>query len=295
VIPTIANHSSQLKELKIDFSLMKREALTEKVNLVISSLISLEQLSTLHLSQINESLKAVLKFVGNACPLLTHFIISGFRTSPTDFLAIILGEYADKLFAKTDYFDLFWKERGGLSRMRAPPEILTAFCFTLRRLQLGNSDDWNKQSGDCRRVMAFALRHLPLLEKLDGFSTFIGVEHLNCSLETDEDKPVTAMGVTNEFGAVRSSEKNKRTGMGKAAKFEKICHQIIANLPNSDSSPLSIEQDPLLRPTFSGNALLPLAKYIASINAVINSKIYLLFDRNSVAHEARLCVSWARL
>jgi len=100
VITTIANHSSQLKKLKIDFSQMKRGVSVEKVNVVISSLISLEQLSTLHLHlfQIEESHKAVLKFVGNACPLLSHFSISGFCPSPTDVLAIILGEHVELLF-----------------------------------------------------------------------------------------------------------------------------------------------------------------------------------------------------
>lgn len=55
VITTISNHSSQLKKLKIDFSQRKRGVSVEKVNVVISSLISLKQLSTLHLFQIEES------------------------------------------------------------------------------------------------------------------------------------------------------------------------------------------------------------------------------------------------
>jgi len=153
------------------------------------------------------------------------------------------------------------------------------------------------------------LHYATLLEKLDGYSTHIGVENLNRSLITDEDKPVTVesvKGFLGQFGAIHSTEeglmdiantwteKDKRTSqvsMEKVAEFERICQNIIANRLIAFSPP-SIEQDVLIRPTFSGiDFLTTHYKYKYDYKTFI----YLLFYRNSVAHEPRLCVAEARL
>lgn len=158
--------------------------------------------------------------------------------------------------------------------------------------------------------MAFALRHLPLLEKLDGYSTHIGVENLNRSLITNEDKLVTVesvKGFLGKFSAIHSTEegpmdiantwteKDKRTrqeSMEKMAEFERICQNIIANRLIA-FSPHSIEQNVLIRHSFSSiDFLTTHYKYKYDYKTFI----YLLFYRSSVAHEPRrLCVAEARL
>jgi len=177
LISTIAECSSELQELKIDFRLMKIPIEVEKICPLITSLSSLEYLTCLNLHQMREAHRSVLKLIGNASPLLTHLSISGFCVTANDIFSLIFGKFFDKLFPGNRVFP-----QGPLALIelfQAPSEILTPFCFTLRHLQLSFGSDM--YTDKFYSLAAFILRHLPSLEKMDGHFTSFGVEKLQFS------------------------------------------------------------------------------------------------------------------
>ena len=219
LIPAIAKRSGQLQKLKLDFSLMKKGIEVKKVAPLIISLSSLQLLTSLDLCQLDKSHKSVLKFVGHACPLLTHLTVSGFCFSSIDILSVVLGELVDHLsptiFKKISY-----------EHLKAPLEVLTPICFTLRHLDLGEAT-LTKESDNCWSVIAFVLHHLPKLEKMDGHATSFGVSYLDGTWGVKRAKKA---GKTAKL--FRSSSKIKK----EAEQFEKACNEYLASRSIHESS-----------------------------------------------------------
>lgn len=173
------------------FSTSPKGIEVEKVAPLIISLNSLQLLTSLDLFQLDKSHKHVLKFVGHACPLLTHLTVSGFCFSSKDILSVVLGELVDhlssKIFKKISY-----------EHLKAPLEVLTPICFTLGHLDLGEST-WDKESDNCWSVIAFVLHHLPKLKKMMGtlqvlvFRIWMGLAELNARRK--QEKPQSYFGV----------------------------------------------------------------------------------------------------
>lgn len=182
LISTIAERSSELQKLKIDFSSMMQSTQLEKLNPLISDLSSLKHLTSLNLHQLHDSHRSILKLIGHACPLLIHLSISGLGdyVDHTDILCLILGRNADILFRKLIESPI---DGDQLEFLLAPPEFLTPFCFTLRHLDLPEFGIMSSAT--------FALRHLPKLEKMDGRCTSYGVEgfesNASCSVKAAND------------------------------------------------------------------------------------------------------------
>lgn len=244
LIPTIVKHSSLLKKLKIDFSLIKKGLSVGKVAPLITSLSTLHCLTSLDLYQLDKSHRSVLKYIGNSCPLLSHLSISGLRVSPKDILSIILGEFAHQLFTERDAKKI-WDKLDSLEILQAPVEVMAPICFTLRHLKLGDSD-WDKKSDSRWSAVAFALRHLPFLGKMDGHSTSFGVELLTgnwgkiCNLKPAEivDTFLDMFGIQQhqvprilrkKMEAVISSEAKKKI----AKEFELACKKLYDNRPST--------------------------------------------------------------
>jgi len=234
-------------------------------------LSSLQQLTSLNLYEMKKSHRSVLKLIGNACPQLTHLSICGFRLSQSDIFSLILGQFGDQLFPENGDPQI-WSEDSSIEFLQAPPEILSSFCFTLLRLQLGEAD-WDMHTNKCRSVATFVLRHLPLLEKMDGHSTSFGVENLNGSWGLNEnDTPDIEIEIDffiRELGIPRSQipervlrnlEQSWNDGAKKrrhiAKEFENACKKLVALRLRSQSaqdSELTIDESFLKRrPTFSG-------------------------------------------
>ncbi len=192
LIPTIVKRSNQLRKLKIDFSSIKKNIMVDKISPIITSLCSLQQLTNLNLYEMEKSHRSVLKSIGDACPLLTHLSISGFPILQSDIFSLILGQFGDVLFPENGDPKIVWSDDSSIQFLQAPSEIIAPFCFSLRRLQLENFDR-NISTKSRRSVTTFALRHLPLLEKMDGHSTSFGVENLDGTLLglNEDDKKAT--------------------------------------------------------------------------------------------------------
>ncbi len=267
LISSITEQSSLLQKLKLDFSMIKEGLGVEKVAPLVYSLSSLQLLTSLNLYQMYPSHRSVLKLVGNCCPLLTHLSISGFRPTQKDLLAIIFGECVDDLFP--DYNIRLDKEMR-LECLKAPPEILTPICFTLRHLQLGDVD-WGKKTDEYWSVTSFALHHLPLLEKMDGHSTSFGIVYLNgtwgMKLKQRPEASVVVNDLIEMLGIPLSpaSRMEMENSIEKRftdddtnikeemKKFDKSCCKVLASRSSSSSSVESQLKD---RTTFAGNIIL---------------------------------------
>lgn len=269
LISSITEHSSLLQKLKLDFSMIMEGLGVEKVAPLICSLGSLQLLTSLHLYQMDPSHRSVLKLVGNCCPLLTHLSISGFRPTTKDLLAIIFGECVDDLFPDSSDNKRLDEEMR-LECLKAPPEILTPICFTLRHLQLGDVD-WGKKTDEYWSVTSFALHHLPLLEKMDGHSTSFGVVYLNGTWGMKSQQrpeasvfvndlvemlgiplsPTTRMEIEN---SIKERFINDDTNIKEEMeKFDKSCCKVLASRSCSSSS---VESHLNNRITFAGNIIL---------------------------------------
>ncbi len=253
LVSTIVKQSSLLQKLKIDFSLMKEGIEVEKVEPLITSLSPLHCLTSLNLFKLDGSHRSVLKFIGNSCPLLTHLSISGFHVSPKDILAIILGEFVDDLFPESSATNVVWAENQCLDYLLAPPELLVPFCFTLRHLKLGDAG-WDMKSDECWSAASFALRHFPLLEKLDGYSTSFAIDILRGNwgpATTEQNKQDGVDALLNlldshnvQFPPEAVSKIVKKMAWQSerkiAEEFKKTCHEVVAKRPRS--CPLNIEK-----------------------------------------------------
>lgn len=249
LVTTIVKRSSILQKLKIDFSLMKKGIEVEKVVPLITSLSPLDCLTILDLCKLDKLHRSVLKLIGNSCPLLTQLSITGFCLSPKDILSIILGEVVDDLFPESSVTNVVWAEDKCLTYLQVPPELLTPICFILRRL----SADWDKKSDECWSVASFALRHLPLLEKMNGHSTSFGAELLRGNWGpgiTDQDRQNSLAELVNildnhaqlppearsQIAQIFSHESEKKI----SEEFKKACQEVVATRPRP--RPLKIEE-----------------------------------------------------
>ncbi len=142
LISTIVERSSELQKLTIDCRSIKNPTSAEKITPLITSLSSLEHLTSLNLHPMEESHRPVLKLIGNACPLLTHLSISGFKFSANDIFSLILGDFADQLFPVNEDPKVWSEDSSSLEFLQAPSEILTPICFTLRHLVLSMDQEY---------------------------------------------------------------------------------------------------------------------------------------------------------
>lgn len=188
LVQSIAKRASLLQKLKLDFSFMKKMTTVEKVAPLITSLSSLLQLTSLNLYQLDSSHKSVLKLVGNSCPLLSHLSVSGLRLTPKDLLSIALGGFADELFDFLPNSEThLWDEKVNLGTVKAPVEVLTPICRSLRHMQFEDAN-FDVDLDDGWTVASFLLRHVPLLEKMDGHSTSFGIALMNDGTGRMRDK-----------------------------------------------------------------------------------------------------------
>jgi len=225
LISTIANGSSKLQKLKIDFSSTDKSPLwLYEDKSLFTSLSSLKNLTDLNLHELHENHRSVLTLIGNSCPLLTHLSISGFRVTEKDVLALILGRFFYKYFLVLEHEEIEvkkWSESFFFFELfQLPSEILTPFCFTLRHLQLSFGSE--VYTDKFYSIAAFILRHLPLLEKMDGHHTSFGVVKMS---------------------TVSSNEAPGRELISLAEQFENACKKFAA-LPSGTVL--------LNRPSFSG-------------------------------------------
>jgi len=194
LIQTIANQSPLLEKLTIDFREMgtgrePAEKMLEKlIKPIIYSLNSIKHLTCLRLYNLGQSYRSVLSLIGKSCPLLSHLSVSGFHPGKRDIFAIIMGDVVDNLRPALSFDDPFSIKKNKqptcleddfLQGLKVPTEFLTPLCFTLKDLQLSNSNRKKKESryvssrlGYDRfefssSLVAFALRHFPRLEKMD--------------------------------------------------------------------------------------------------------------------------------
>jgi len=109
-----------------------------------------------------------LSIVGKLCPVLTKLEVTGADLSyQRDFVALIVNaEMAEILFPKHGRDR--WSEYSVFSGLRIPLQFLNPLCSTLKEMIL---DTQKPDTFHCKyikeTVYAFALRHLPMLEKMD--------------------------------------------------------------------------------------------------------------------------------
>jgi len=256
LIPTIENRASFLTNLKLNFKSMKETTTVEKTNQLITSLSSLECLTSLSLHHLPELHRSVLKFVGSSCPLLTHLSITGFRIMPLDILLIMLGDLAETLFPQYGEKKP-WTEDDALRLLQVPPQLLTPLCFTLKHLQLEDVDWDTNATYSCWSIVTFALRHLPSLEKMDGMSTSFGVQSFiswNTLAEAMRSEGINGEQQQNRLDQILLAESLEPTLDAELEKqltteFEATCNHIITSrLELTDE-----EKTFFSRPTFSGN------------------------------------------
>lgn len=170
IIPTIARATPELKTLKMNLNLMNKKSVPERLDPLILSLNLLENLTSLSLHCLDEPHKPVLKFIGKSCPSLSHLRISKISYLGNEILAIILGENFSLLFPESP--KQFWREDVVLKRMTIPTEYLTPMSSSLKELQLHyNATEVHQNYSFYYLTIAFALRHLPNLEKMDVLTT----------------------------------------------------------------------------------------------------------------------------
>jgi len=174
LIPTIAVQSPLLEKLKLNFKLMNRGTEMEILKPVILSLVYLEHLTHLSLQDVSDFHKSSLCYLGASCPSLTHLSITGLKVTNGMVRDIILGEQCCSVTIPEKAF----------GRLIVPSECLPPFCFTLKELQLGEKGCFIEL---CDSVAAFALRHLPALQKMDESVPVCGAIKILHDSSRDED------------------------------------------------------------------------------------------------------------
>jgi len=203
LISTIAKRSPYLKKLKLNFKFDCTQCSPQLVPM-IQSLDSLHHLTSLTLYHLAGHFddNPVLTFIGKSCPSLTHLRLA--KSNPTskhDILAIILGELVDFLIGPHQVFDVQpyrrfkkvnWAEDSALGRLRVPSKYLTPLCYTLRHLELIECINHHYYPVIDPTIATFILRHMPLLEKLEGCSgTKRAIQLLHKESEEDKESPGT--------------------------------------------------------------------------------------------------------
>jgi len=172
LITTIADRSSSLAKLSIDFSLVKPQM---SLDPFILSLSALQNLASLSLHEINtgfgtndwDNKMSVFKCIGQSCPLLSYLSVSGFTvTKKAVLFLIVAGELLDDIMftkRREKSCETKWSLDASLQCLRVPPEYLTPLCSTLKHLH-PSIDDFRLMNS----AFAFVLRHLQVLQNLES-------------------------------------------------------------------------------------------------------------------------------
>ena len=169
-IQIIGAHSPRIETLKLNFELVSKRTSLEKLKPIAQSFSALANLSKLSLCYLKKQHKCLLRFLGNSCPRLKQLCITGFTLTRKEILSLVLGEAIDKF---GDYSPLLEDEECEIHHIQMPSEYITSMCSTLQHLQLEDLNEKNKlkkireYSGLTPTVVAFAIRHLPNLERID--------------------------------------------------------------------------------------------------------------------------------
>lgn len=194
LIPTIAIQSPLLEKLILNFKLMNRGTEMEILKPVIHSLIFLEHLTHLSLQDVSDFHKSVLCHIGASCPSLTYLSITGLKVTNEMVRAIILGEQCS-----------FKIPEKAFGRLIVPSECLSPFCFTLEELKLGEKGCFMEV---CDSIAAFALRHLPALQKMDeSVPVCGGIKILHDSLRDEDDWTINQLEFERKLSLLEPKEK----------------------------------------------------------------------------------------
>ncbi len=174
LILAISKHSPLLKKLELDFKWMKSDGIDvmDKLKPSILSLDSLEHLAHLELNALSSIIGAsVLSLIGKACPSLSRLVVSGYRFKKRDVLAIVLGELVEEVMPISQHQEPDWLQDDSLKLLVVPPEHRTLLCSTLEELNFmwekPNDADHDEELFS-PAIAAFALRHFPLLKKMNA-------------------------------------------------------------------------------------------------------------------------------
>ncbi len=195
LISSIAENSPLLKNLKLNFKLMK-DFSTQQIKPLMLPMRSLEHLTNLTLSFLSNQIRTtVLSLIGSSCPKLTHLTVSGFRFGKKDVLAIMFGEKIDELFpihlGDIEWFNAFvfdeerfpnyleepeWFHDEELELLEVSSEYLTPLCLTLQALTFDWIEDDDTTNYPGPSVWAFLLRYLPSLQTLEVWNDRVRLE-----------------------------------------------------------------------------------------------------------------------
>lgn len=197
LIPTIVRRCPNLESLCLDFgSQYEFQPEWDEVMPVIQSLSSLTQLSSLHLYIALENFTSLLRVLGTSCHKLSRLWIDSFCcANKVHVLLLIHGklERDDHLQAKADE----WSTDAVLQSLLVPPDCVTPYCSTLQHVNLGS---------DCTPAsMAFLLRHLPLLETVDGARG-----NLSKAVQLFRDAPILEGTIQMEFDQLCRNAASRR-------------------------------------------------------------------------------------
>ncbi len=172
LLTVVGQYGGNIQTLKLNFSRVKQSTSYSTMMPMIKGLSSLQHLTSLSLYYLSDYNRLILQPLGKACPSLTYLKISrGCRVEELDVDNIILGELGEHILLDTEEYSL-----------QVPTELLSPICFSLRHLHLAEPfwEDYNdKYFLPYYHPIVFALRHLPRLEKLDGYSTCMGIKLLH--------------------------------------------------------------------------------------------------------------------
>ena len=162
----------------------------EKLKPVIQSLDSLQHLTHLFLFGMGGKVRfTVLSLIGKSCPKLCYLTVGRRNMWEKHLLALIFGELLNDLADFDEYVDekLWWKD-DALKNLVVPIEFLTPMCSSLRELRLLDEYDTKDSFINgfvSKDAVAFALRHFPMLQRIDGMLSSQAVITLH---ETEEWK-----------------------------------------------------------------------------------------------------------
>jgi len=181
LMSTIAEKSPNLQKLTLDFQLVKSKggAVMEHLKTIVLSLSSLQQLTSLHFSDLDEKLlkPSALSHLGSSCPGLSHLRIGSCNVHKKVVFALIVGQLYDDLLPDSSE-EPDWFKDSALDRLAVPPELLSPLCFTLLELDLSLYD--NRGNSNAAFVAAFALRHFRKLQTMDDpVPTCLGIKILH--------------------------------------------------------------------------------------------------------------------
>lgn len=199
LIPAIVRRCPNLESLSLDFASQyynTTEPEWDEIMPVIQSLSSLTQLSSLHLYFALENVSSLLSVLGTSCHKLSLLSIDAFcSANKVHVLLLILGKLVrdEHLQAKADE----WSTDAVLQSLLVPPDCVTPYCSTLQHVNLGS---------DCTPAsMAFLLRHLPLLETVDGARG-----NLSKAVQLFRDAPILEGTIQMEFDQLCRNAASRR-------------------------------------------------------------------------------------